>query len=287
MLKSYRHRIGHTIKSFFQTRKVISSFSHSLLNLATFAKMFLLNKLVLILFLISSILVVQCNKEGVGKCFKGTGNPSTQLRTVPDFKDIYIEDNMDLFLKQGAVQEIKIEGGENLIPYIRTEVVGNELRIKNENRCNWARSYKKGKIKITITNPIYFYIKQYGSGLISSIDTLRLDTFKIYTRETGDMNFTIKTHAFFIQSLGTTDLTVKGSTGVCGIFHTGEGYIYCQDLSSMHTWTYSEASGNEYLNASVALYINLNWVGDIYYKNNPTVYVKEKKGTGNLIRFNP
>ncbi|HET7818581.1 MAG TPA: head GIN domain-containing protein [Bacteroidia bacterium] len=240
---------------------------------------------VLILFVILPLFLIKCNKDGTSRCFKGNGSRTTELRKVAAFNSLYVEDNIDVVLKQGPVQEVIVEAGENLIPLIRTEVINNELHIKNDNKCNWARSYKKGNITVHITSPSYNHINDYGSGLISSRDTLTCDSINIYTRESGDIDITINTYAFFIQNIGSSDITVKGKTSLFGVFHTGEGFLYCQDLKADVIWTYSEASGNEYYFPQLELSATINWVGDVYYKGAAPVRSKGK-GTGKLIQSN-
>ena len=85
-----------------------------------------------------------CSKENRWDCIKRTGKPAIETRTLPPFTKIYLKDNIDLFIKQGITEEVKIEAGSNLISLIKTEVDSGILHISNDNRCNWARSYKNG-----------------------------------------------------------------------------------------------------------------------------------------------
>ena len=226
----------------------------------------------LFIFLFSS-----CGKENRFDCIKRTGEKTTDTRILPPFTKIYLKDNIDVFVKQGTEQEVKIEAGNNLVSLIKTEVIDGVLHIKNENKCNWARSYKKGKISVYLTIPKLRYVSQFGSGEIKSIDTLSCDTIDILTGESGDVELYVNANVVFNHLHSTSDVTLHGKAPIQGIFHSGEGYLHCEDLQTDITWSHSVASGNEYLNAKNVLAVTIDWAGDIYYLGNPSI---ELKGTG-------
>lgn len=239
-------------------------------------------------FLFFFILIIwSCNKESRWDCIKRTGTISNDLRILPPFAKIYLNDNVNIFIKQGIQQEVKIEAGKNLISLIKTEVVNNELFIKNNNRCNWARSYKNGDINVYITMPVLRCITHYGSGNIKSLDTIVCDTLEMLTRESGDIDLTINANIVFSRLHGTSDITLRGKSHLQGIFHMGEGFLHFEDLETQDTWSHSKASGNQYLNAKNNLSVRLDWVGNIYYVGNPTITISDiGKGTGKVIQQN-
>ncbi|MBI4929738.1 MAG: DUF2807 domain-containing protein [Bacteroidetes bacterium] len=216
---------------------------------------------------------------------KRTGEKTSVIRELPPFTKIYLKDNVNVFITQGNLQEVKVEGGENLIPLVKTEVINGELHIDNDNKCNWSRSYKKGTLTVYVTIPSLRYISHHGSGKISSNGIISCDTLDILTNESGDVELWLNAHVVF-NHLGTTsDVTLHGTSSLMGIYHTGEGYLHCEDLETDFTWSYSKASGNEYLNAKQSLALTIDWEGDVYYSGNPAASVKGT-GNGKLIRLN-
>ena len=240
------------------------------------------------LFVLFFILIIcSCSKENRWDCIKRTGVIGNDLRILPPFTKIYLTDNVNVFIKQGIEQEVKIEAGKNLISLIKTEVINNELFIKNSNRCNWARSYKNGHINIYLTMPELKFITHYGSGNIKSLNIIVCDTLEMLTRESGDIELTINANIVFSRLHGTSDITLHGKSNLQGIFHMGEGFLHFEDLETQETWSHSKASGNQYLNAKNNLSVRLDWVGNIYYIGNPTIAINDKgKGAGKLIQQN-
>lgn len=232
---------------------------------------------------VSALLFFSCNKESSLDCFKRTGKNSTQERTLPPFTMIKVYDNVDVYIQQGNTQEVKIEAGDNLISLIKTKVDSGTLHINNENRCNWARSYKRGTISVYITLPTLRYIWHYGSGLVQAKDTIHCDVFDIWAHQTGDADLMINANLIFVNMHTTSDLTLRGKTGLLGIWHRGEGYLHSKELIADYAWAQTKTSGNEYLNVQYELNVTINWEGDIYYSGNPATTVSGE-GKGKLIK---
>lgn len=231
----------------------------------------------------SVFLTLSCNKESRWDCFKGTGSPETEVRTLEPFTWIVLEDNIDVFIIQGSTHEVKIEAGGKLIPLIKTEVDSGKLHIYNGNHCNWARSYKKGAITAYVTLPTLTHIRHLGSGHLRSADTLHCDAVEIWTQQTGDADLIVKANSIYTSLHTTGDMTLRGRTANLGVWHNGEGYLYCEDLQAENVWTTVKASGDEYLNASSTLGATINWEGNVYYTGNPVTSIAGT-GTGKLIK---
>ena len=232
-----------------------------------------------------SVIFFSCNKESRWDCIKRTGKTSTDIRSLPPFTKIIAEDNVNVFITQGNIQEVKVEAGNNLISLIKTEVDAGTLRIQNNNQCNWARSYKNGTINVYLILPTLVHISHFGSGQIKSNGTITSDTLTILTRESGDVELTINTYMVLTQVHSTSDVTLHGKSSLHGNFHIGAGFLHCENLQTDCGWYYSKASGNEYLNVKNCMGVTIDWVGNIYYSGNPTIEVNGT-GEGKLIHQN-
>lgn len=233
-----------------------------------------------------AVLIFSCNKENRWDCIKRTGKTSTDIRILPPFTKIIVEDNVNVFITQGSAQEVKVEAGNNLISLIKTEIDSGTLRIQNNNKCNWARSYKNGTINVHIILPTLRHISHFGSGQIKSNDTITGDTLTILTRESGDVELTINTYMVLTQVHSTSDVTLQGKSSLHGNFHIGAGVLHCENLQTDCTWSHTKASGDEYLNVKNCMGVTIDWVGNIYYSGNPSIDVVKGIGEGKLIHQN-
>jgi len=244
-------------------------------------KLFRIVALIICLF---AATMYSCNKESRWDCIKRTGKTAIDIRSLPPFTKIRVTDNVNVFITQGSVQEVKVEAGNNLIPLVKTEVLDDTLRIKNDNHCNWARSYKNGTINVHVIMPVLRYLTHVGSGLVKSNDTIICDSLGIWAHQTGNVELTVNANIILTNTHTTADITLRGKSGLLGIHHTGEGYLHFEDLQTDYIWSTSKSSGDEYLNAQTELWVTIEWEGNIFYSGNPTTHLFGT-GVGKLIKL--
>ena len=247
-----------------------------------FLKMKYIRNLQLFSALLFSLFFSACKKENRCDCFKRTGSIEIETRNVSNFDKILVEDNLNVFITQAPVFEVKIESGDNLIPLIKTEVVEGTLILKNNNRCNWTRSYKK-PFNIYIQMPVIKYITSDGSGDIKSVNTITTSDFEIQTKSSGNIELTINNSKITSHMHGSGDVTLHGSTQEHSCSIGGSAFLYCKDLLTSYTWVQSYTTGLCYVAAKDTLIARIDEVGDIYCYEHPTTVKKIKNGNGNLI----
>src|SRR5690606_20304091 len=60
--------------------------------------------------------------------------------------------NIEMILKEGPEQKVVVETGENLLNDIVVEVIEGQLKLSNNNSCNYVRDYTSTKIYVTAPN---------------------------------------------------------------------------------------------------------------------------------------
>jgi hypothetical protein len=84
-----------------------------------------------------------------GKKIKGNGNFVTEKRSTAEYDEIRLSGSFDVNLVAGKEGEIVVQAEENLLPFIKVEVEGNELKIYQEKGINLQTSHSK-TILITV-----------------------------------------------------------------------------------------------------------------------------------------
>ena len=132
----------------------------------------------LILTSIILTLAFSLNAQGWGnnKRIKGNGNLVTVNRTVSDFDKIAVGGSFDVELIKGKEGKISIEGEENIIPYLETEVSGNTLKIGYKRNTNISTTRK---MKVTVTMESVDAISLGGSGNIYSKETIKSNDLSV------------------------------------------------------------------------------------------------------------
>lgn len=208
----------------------------------------------------------------------GGGPVVMETRNVSNFKQIKSDFSGDIIITQGNTFEVKIEGPQNVINTVQTNVKGDVLNIKIKNAV-----VVKGanKLKVYITAPEITAMSINGSGSISGGDF------------TGNMSLMIN---------GSGNINLAGVTG--GSLHaniSGSGYIQVDDgavtdetvnidgsgdvkianVQSHNSDVHVSGSGNTNVYVTDFLKVRINSSGDVYYRGEPTIDV-DISGSGKL-----
>ena len=228
------------------------------------------------------MILLSCGKES--SCFKSTGKIITEQRAISnDVNMIKTEDNIDIVITQGSESTMIIEGGENLLPYITTEVSGTELTISSDNKCSLFRDYSI-PITIYLSVPNLVYIDYTGQGNISSTNTLNFPEFKFETSKgTGSINLNINANnVTVLQHTGPSDVTLTGFTNTLYAYSGETGWQYLNNLVANNVHVNNGGTGDIIVNANNSLLVELTSIGNIEYYGNPVVTISKHTGSGEL-----
>ncbi len=227
-----------------------------------------------------------CTKDHMFDCFKSTGETVTESRDVSAFSDIELDDNVDLIIHPNSAPYIKVTAGENLIDGIITELSGNKLYIRNENRCNWVRSFKnKFQVEIGIDQPQH--IVYYGSGDITCIDSIKTPEFYFdCTNGSGSINFLLNNKKSEIRNhTGRIDIHLKGNSESAILFVNDVATLDATELSLETAHVRNSSTGDMKVNVISELSVEILYNGNIYYSGNPVITSTNITGTGKLIQI--
>lgn len=233
---------------------------------------------------ITIMVLYSCGKDSA--CFKGTGKIIQEQRIITDaITAIKTEDNIDIVLTQSNVPSLTLEGGANLLPYINTEVSGNELRISSDNKCGMFRDYKI-PITVYISLPKLTNINYTGQGNITTTNQLTLQNLTVESSGgTGDITMFLDVEELVLkQHSGPADFTFSGSANKCYAYTLGNGWFYLNGLSSNEAHISHSGSGDVNVYASNSLLVELYSTGNINYFGNPTVTISQHSGSGSLVK---
>ena len=236
------------------------------------------------LLFFTGMLFYACGKDSA--CFKGSGKEITEARNITaEVTKIILEDNIDLYIIQDSLPSLKLEGGENLLPYINTDVSGSELKINSDNKCGFFRDNNM-PLTAYLSLPNIKQIEIFGQGDITNYGTLNFPDFSIDSRAaTGSVNLKLNSNKIALrQHSGVADFTISGSSNEAYFYTLGNGWFWCENLVSNAVHVNHAGSGDVSVNAVNSLLIELTSTGNINYYGNPTVSISTHSGSGQLIR---
>ena len=240
-------------------------------------------RFILILFLLGCSM--SCDKDHLLDCTKGTGPYITVTRYIQGFNKIYLSDNVDLKIIAGKNWDVKVTAGQLLIDGIITELQGDKLYIRNENRCNWVRSFSN-TYTVEISVPEVEYVNYNGSGNITCEDSITYNGFTFDCwNGSGNIELKLKTSTSHLNiHLGRCTIKASGNSGVSYVYLNDVGVVDAAILSSGYTFIRNSSTGAASVNASTELTAEILHTGNISYYGNPVTINQSISGSGKLIK---
>ena len=216
-----------------------------------------------------------------GKKIKGNGNMTKITRTTSDYDGIKCAGSFDYILVAGNEGNITIEGEENLLEYIITEVKDGKLKVKTKNNINLKTSFNK-TIKITIPFKDINQVSLSGSGDLWNEDTITSNNLKVSLAGAGDVVLNVEASSLKGSLSGSGDITLKGSTNDLDVSLAGSGDIHGFGLQANHTDVSLAGSGDIKIVSNKSLKARVAGSGDIEYKGNPDKEDTKVSGSGSI-----
>lgn len=241
-------------------------------------------------WIISIVLVLfACKKSEDRRCIKGAGEVVTIERELTPFFALDLGPHIQYVLVQDTVEKVVLTGGENLLNFITTEVDGGVLNLRNTNRCNFLRSYKK----VVVAE---IHLKEISNVLFQGTKELRCEnqlnaqslTF-VMKNGAGQCNLDVNSDILFLAAIqGFGNFTCKGSTNYLRVDMRDNGFGDAYELEvsdSLNVVSYSSEILK--VNANGAQFrAEVGSNGDIWYKGSPTFLEYNQYGTGDLLDKN-
>ena len=198
---------------------------------------------------------------GTNNCILGQGSITSESRTLANFNSINTTIFAEILLTQGPLADVVIEGQQNIIDQILTEVVNNELRI-TLNRCvNIAQA-----VKVHITIPEISKLTLTGSG-----DIIAQNDFDL-----SDLNVTLT---------GAGNFNLRGMSTNLDVILTGVGDVNAFDLETDVCDVRITGVGDTEVFVNNELNVTITGTGSVYYKGSPSI-TSSITGVGSVIDAN-
>lgn len=243
-----------------------------------------------ILYIFIATLILSCNSESGIDCFQKSGNIVQEEFMVSTFEKILVNRNIELILKEGSDIHVIVEAGENLMNDVEVEVVNNELRLTDNNNCNYVRDYVSTKVYVIAPN--ITHIRSSTQYDISSDGILNYNDLRLFSEDfnavgsftIGDFRLQVNSQNLTITSNNISSFYIAGQTDdlIVGFF-SGTGRFQGENLIAQQVDIYHRGSNDIIVNPQLSLTGELLGTGDLISLNTPPTVEVEELYTGQLI----
>ena len=202
-------------------------------------------KKILLLIVLGS-LITGCRHINIGPGVIGSGVRKSEKRDVGTFKSILTDGAFEIEVVVAPTQSLLVEGDDNVLPLVRTDVAGDVLHITNHS----SYSTKNG-VKIKISVPDIGGVTANGAG------TIKIDG--------------IKNDKFVINANGAPTIRVTGETKNIRIEANGAGTVDTDKLRATNADVETNGVSKVEVFASDVLNVTVSGPSTVIYDGDPNV----------------
>lgn len=215
-----------------------------------------------------------CKKE-----LNGSGQFTTQQRTLSAFSKVELDENFRVNLVQDGTSFIEMYGEDNILPEIETEVLAGRLTIRFS---DYGQHYDHNGVTLTVHSPSFNTVDLRGSGSMVSRSTLSGSIMNVNLSGSGTIDLALDTIDVRTTLSGSGNILLSGVALNADHIISGSGDLRSYNLKSKESTVFSSGSGDCEVSAYDHLNITISGSGDVFYQGYPNV-VTHISGSGNVI----
>jgi hypothetical protein len=186
-----------------------------------------MRKVQILVFSLVAVLAAACNFD-FNTGIKGSGKAVTESRTVTGFKGVILKGSGRLLIDTNGTESLVITGDDNLLPYITSEIKGNDLVIGTKDNEGISPS---GDIVYKLSAKSLDSIELGGSGEIDAkgINTNRI---KVVIGGSGNVSTAGMAESQEVTIAGSGNYNgerLKTRTGTISILGSGDADVDASD----------------------------------------------------------
>ena len=236
-----------------------------------------------LLILVLPLVLSSCHYFG-GKRVRGNGVSKGQERSVSTFKNVEVSGSYKVYVSQGPLKPVRIEGDENLLQYVEIDQDGDRIHIHTRQGYNLDPNTD---MKVYVTAPVYNEIEVSGAcDIIGEMKIDNAEDLSLSSSGAGSITMDITAPKVSADVSGSGTINLKGQTKEVSLGLSGAGEAHCFDLLAENTKVEISGAGSADVYASVKLNAELSGAGTVNYKGNASEVKQQVSGAGSVNKVN-
>jgi hypothetical protein len=211
------------------------------------------------------------------KTVHGNNKVVTKEREAGSFSGIKVSTGIDVYLKQGNNQSIRVEADENLHEYILTEIEGDVLHVYTE-----ANIRDAGEKKVYVTMKEISSVKATSAGDVIGETPVKTDEIEIDASSAGDIKLEVYAKDIEVDISSSGDVTLTGEADVLEADLSSAGNLNAADLKVREAEVNVSSAGDADINVTEKLQARASSAGDVHYSGNPKYVDAHSSSAGSI-----
>ncbi len=213
---------------------------------------------------------------------KGNGVETTEKRQVGSYDRISVSHVIKATLVPGTEGELVLEGEENLLEHVVTEVSGNQLTLKAEKGYQLDPSRGSEGIRIRVPVKDLIALEVSGAAEVSGQGAFTFPQFGIEGSGAGEMDLELTSTTLEVEVSGACEVTLRGKAGRLEIEGSGASELNAYGLQAREVEARLSGSADARVSVEEALSAQVSGAGDLHYRGNPEKLQSKASGAGSV-----
>jgi hypothetical protein len=213
---------------------------------------------------IAILSITFCTDAQMRRTVHGNNDVVTRERTAGHFTGIKVSSGIDVYLKQGDKEAIKVEADENIQEYILTEIRGDVLHVYTEVNI---RDEEKKRVYVTMKD--ISSICTSSAGDIIGESTIKSSNLELSASSAGDIKIEVSAKDIDIDISSSGDISISGEADMLNADLSSAGDLNAYDLIVKEADLSVSSAGDADINVTEKLTARASSAGDIRYTGDP------------------
>jgi len=191
---------------------------------------------------------------------------STEERQLGSFKGIKASEAIDVYLKKGDKESVKVEVNGTKLSNVITEVAGNTLRIHMQ-----SGNYRDRKnVKVYVTYVSLDKISASSASNVFSTGTIKANQFDINVSSAASVEISLEATSTILSASSAGDIVLQGKSKSLEVESSSAADINCYDFECERVDASASSAGDIKINVTKELDAHASSGGSVRYRGNPS-----------------
>lgn len=205
----------------------------------------------------------------------------TEQRSIASFSGVQSSAGVDVYLKKGDKESVKVEITSGRITDVITEVGGTSLRISMKSGSRQVRG-----VKVYVTYVELDKLEASSGSNIFSEETIKGSEMIIHATSGASIEVVVEAKSVIAESNSAGEIEIKGSTKLLEAEADSGGVLDAYDLQAETVDAEASSAGALKVSVSENLKANASSAGSIRYRGNPSKSVINASSAGSVKKTN-
>jgi Putative auto-transporter adhesin, head GIN domain len=206
----------------------------------------------------------------------------SEVRTVSAFKGVRSSEAIDVYLKKGDNESVKVEVSGVSLSSVITEVSGTYLKIHMA-----SGNYRNKKsVKVYVTYVTLEKISSSSASNVFSEDQIKSKSMEISASSAASIEIKIESDNISVEASSAGNVVLEGKAKSISVEASSAGDINAYNLEAETVRVSVSSGGTAKVNVTKNLTADASSGGNVRYRGNPTNTITNSSSGGSVKKSN-